>query len=140
MKRLIYTSTVSPRLQLSDLMDVMRQARVANQRHQISGILIFSSRFFAQWLEGEKREVDQLFANICIDPRHFNCIKREEVDISVRRWSGWAMSLGLIIGSDIWSTGADHSQRVNFHEESNNLEQLHQRFYEAAAQLPSLNV
>jgi hypothetical protein len=138
MKRLIYTSSIQPDLQLSDLVQMMERSSRANRKHGLTGLLIFTSRNFAQWIEGEDDAVDALFAKIEKDYRHFHCRKREDVVISQRQWPRWAMNLGLIVDGDIPFVQEDTGQRVNLHTEAQEIELLHRRFFEAVAQLPNL--
>ncbi len=140
MKRLIYTSSIHPDLRLSSLVDIMEQSSRANIHYGVTGLLIFTARNFAQWLEGENAVVDALYANIEKDPRHYGCIKREDTPITQRQWPRWAMNLGLIVDGDIPFVQSDKGQRVDLHTESQTIELLHARFFESATQLPSLKV
>lgn len=140
MKRLIYTSNINPDFPLTGLVQIMEQAVRANKIHGVTGLLIFTSLNFAQWLEGEDHVVDRLYANIIKDVRHSQCTKREDTPIAQRHWPRWAMNLGLLVNGDTPFVGKDPAQRVNLNSDSQSIESLHTRFFEAAKQLPSLQV
>ena len=135
LKRLIYTSRIAPNLLLSDFFHIMDHAKAENQKRGISGLLIFSTRFFAQWLEGETSAIDRLYDSIAKDVRHSAVTVREQCPIIQNRWSAWGMNLGLLVHVDGLSESGDPSQMVDFEEEAKDLVKLRQRFFLAALQL-----
>lgn len=67
--RLIYAS-ISESLSKQDIEDILDTSESWNAAHEITGALIFTSRFFMQILEGPRSEVEFIFAKIREDERH----------------------------------------------------------------------
>lgn len=74
------------------LAQLVRSARAANARTQVSGALIFTGTRFAQLLEGEADPVHQLFELLQDDPRHTDIVKLAEWPIAVREFAGWSLA------------------------------------------------
>lgn len=65
--------------------------RAHNQRVGISGLLLHSFGRFLQLIEGERREVDALFARIAKDRRHHD-IRRLDLPLPRRLFQNWSMA------------------------------------------------
>jgi hypothetical protein len=86
--RLIYVSTVKPNLVLSELSAV---AKANNKRHDLSGLLAFDSKYFIQVIEGGRRNVSNLLANLVRDERHADLELLEFDYIEKRQFGQWSM-------------------------------------------------
>jgi hypothetical protein len=55
---------------MEEVYHLVAGARASNRRLSVSGTLIFSGTYFAQYLEGPEEKLSLLFQRICRDPRH----------------------------------------------------------------------
>lgn len=55
-----------------DTLEILRASLRNNARRNITGFLHQENGFFYQYLEGEKRDVEDLYSAICADWRHFD--------------------------------------------------------------------
>ncbi|NCV38941.1 MAG: BLUF domain-containing protein [Betaproteobacteria bacterium] len=62
-----------------------------NSDHSITGLLLYDQGSFCQVLEGEKKDLKNLYKKIEKDPRHFNVNLISEKDIDIREFSAWSM-------------------------------------------------
>lgn len=88
MVRLIYVSTVKPNLDLNELSAV---AQANNKRHDLSGLLAFDRKYFVQVIEGGRRNVTNLLANLFRDQRHEDLVVLEFDYIEKRQFGQWSM-------------------------------------------------
>lgn len=90
--RLIYVSRSSgPRA--TDLAHILRTSRTNNARGGLTGALCLLDGVYMQYLEGEERAVEALFAVIERDPRHAQPRVLDRSFIAARAFSGWSMAL-----------------------------------------------
>lgn len=80
--RLIYTSH-APSIGQADIDDLVRSSQAHNQRHDITGALLFLHGTFLQYLEGSQADLQALFERISRDERHCDLVV---IDF------GWTMS------------------------------------------------
>jgi hypothetical protein len=73
---------------------IVQAARRNNPRHGITGLLVFGSGMFFQWIEGPPSSIRQLMANIKSDPRHEGVVELSETEEERERmFPDWAMEL-----------------------------------------------
>ena len=72
MYELIYTSVGIKEFSDSELFELLNQARTNNEMHDITGMLVYKDREFAQILQGDEQKVRRLYENIIKDDRHTN--------------------------------------------------------------------
>jgi hypothetical protein len=71
MKYVLYTSVFDEfKYDPSIVCDIVLKARKENQKHNITGVLLFDGHVFTQYVEGENKDVDRLMENILFDERH----------------------------------------------------------------------
>lgn len=70
---------------------LLNQANTNNQKTGITGILLYRSGLFMQYLEGSKNAVQNLYTKIKKDPRHTSLIKMHERYTRARVFKNWAM-------------------------------------------------
>jgi hypothetical protein len=68
----------------------------AAQRHNltcgITGVLVFGSGVFFQWIEGPAAEVRRLIASLHVDPRHYDIVALDQSEERRERlYEGWQM-------------------------------------------------
>jgi hypothetical protein len=90
--RLIYVSkAVDP--QNGTLADaILRKAHTWNTQNDITGVLCEGQGVFLQALEGERGQVNRLYARIAADPRHTDLELIHCEGITQRRYAGWSMA------------------------------------------------
>jgi hypothetical protein len=71
---------------------IIETARRCNRERDITGLLVFGSGIFFQWLEGPRDHVTQLMARLKTDPRHQNVVSlSESEEVRERLFCGWDM-------------------------------------------------
>ncbi len=89
--RLIYASEIAIPLTPKAVQDIVDTARAANQRNQLTGMLVFDSQNFLQVLEGRREAVSEVFCKIAGDPRHRRLQLLESVPVDERQFANWSM-------------------------------------------------
>ena len=91
---LVYCSKIAPGVNERDIDAIIATARSYNPAHGITGLLVFGSDIFFQWLEGPKASVQALMHSIRKDPRH-NTLVELAVNEEVRErvFPNWDMEL-----------------------------------------------
>lgn len=87
--RLIYTSLAVGE---SSLRDILVASMAWNTDHDITGGLVCVERTYLQYLEGEEKAIDQVFAMISGDPRHNGLKILERRVIQRRMFADWSMA------------------------------------------------
>lgn len=91
---LIYCSLASPNMDPDEIQKIIATAKHHNPRYGITGLLVYGSGIFFQWLEGPKDNVTRLMNIIGEDPRHLNVVVlSEEEEIRDRLFPDWDMEL-----------------------------------------------
>jgi hypothetical protein len=91
---LIYCSLASPSMDPDEIQKIIATAKHHNPRYGITGLLVYGSGIFFQWLEGPKDNVIRLMNIIGEDPRHLNVVVlSEEEEIRDRLFPDWDMEL-----------------------------------------------
>ena len=80
---------------LNDIMDV---ANRNNEKHNITGALIFDRLWFVQILEGEREAISATLRRIVADERHDNVTVMEVRSIEQRQFGNWWMGLAALQG------------------------------------------
>jgi hypothetical protein len=71
---------------------ILRSARARNESIEVTGALIHIGGYFAQVIEGEATDVNQLMIDILRDERHSEVRIIEVGPIDKRRFSNWSMA------------------------------------------------
>lgn len=71
---------------------ILRSAQLHNPSNGITGVLCQGQGIYLQVLEGERSQVEALYARIAQDKRHQNLVLRQQEDIPRRRYGKWAMA------------------------------------------------
>ncbi len=71
---------------------IIETSRRRNPERHITGLLVFGSGIFFQWLEGPREHVTQLMATLKTDPRHEDVVSlSESEEMRERLFSDWDM-------------------------------------------------
>ena len=93
MLELIYCSQVEPSLELLGVYNILKQSQSHNAARQITGVLLFNTRYFLQVLEGQTSDIDALYRRIQADRRHTNVRLISRQPLAKRLWNLWSMAL-----------------------------------------------
>jgi hypothetical protein len=97
---IVYCSRAVNDMDKDALEKIIDTAKHHNPRFGITGLLVFGSGIFFQWLEGPKDNVSSLFKIICADPRHSNVVLlTKEDEFRERFFPNWDME--LVAATDI---------------------------------------
>ncbi|MFO0690121.1 MAG: BLUF domain-containing protein [Myxococcota bacterium] len=91
--RLLYASRAVGGIDDALLHSIVERSRASNLEHGITGILCIYQEggVFLQVLEGARREVNALYANLVRDRRHADVTLLHYAEIQERHFSAWRM-------------------------------------------------
>ncbi len=89
---LYYISTADASLDFSEIQSILTLSASNNQKRGITGALIYDGTFFMQCLEGERRQIEALYAHIKSDCRHHDVTVVVCDSLAARRFEEWTMS------------------------------------------------
>lgn len=89
--QLIYRSNAAQSLNKEEVERLVARARVYNDAHAITGVLLYSGPHFLQVLEGSRESVEQLFARISNDSRHTGVALLFSEAVPARLFPTWSM-------------------------------------------------
>jgi len=92
MHHLIYLSQATRPLSAKTLTCLLDQARLANERHHLTGALVYGNKRFIQLLEGEPAVLEQAYARISQDPRHQHLCRVADYPIAARQFADWPLA------------------------------------------------
>lgn len=72
---------------------ILDQARSANERAGLSGVLVFDRSYFLQCLEGPREELTRTFTRIAADRRHTAVTLMSFHEVGGRDFTEWSMGL-----------------------------------------------
>lgn len=97
---MVYCSRATPDIDDAAVAQIIETARRWNPAQGITGLLVFGSGIFFQWLEGPRDNVTQLMANLKKDPRHEGIVLLSSTEeLRERLFPDWDME--LVTGTDI---------------------------------------
>jgi FAD-dependent sensor of blue light len=88
---LIYASRSTECFHEHEIPDLLQQARIANAKYEITGMLLYISGSFLQVLEGQPEMVDAVSSRILRDNRHTQITLIAKESITERAFEGWTM-------------------------------------------------
>ncbi len=92
LERLIYQSQASHEFGSLHLFNLLTEARLRNQRLQITGHLLYFEGHFTQCIEGPTASIDRLWQSLLRDDRHHNVQLLGRYAIEERRFPEWTMA------------------------------------------------
>jgi len=98
--QLVYISERSASTDDAAINNIKLRAEPNNQRRNITGALLFTERYFLQYLEGEAAIVDALYDSIYRDPRHTNVRLLLRKPIQQRDFSRWSLGVKKLLDND----------------------------------------
>ncbi|MCB1826599.1 MAG: BLUF domain-containing protein [Candidatus Competibacteraceae bacterium] len=91
MIHLIYVSSATHEMSEEDLLFLLKQARDRNKRQDVTGMLLYAGGNFFQVLEGEDKDVEEIYEAILRDERNTGNIVIVKEDINERTFPFWSM-------------------------------------------------
>lgn len=88
----VYASRATEEFHEHEIPELLKQARLANAAHQLTGMLLYIAGAFVQVLEGEAETVETAFETIRGDKRHHQIRAICKNSILERAFEGWTMS------------------------------------------------
>lgn len=82
--RLIYASKVKEGLSRDDVSSILETAKKNNPKHGVTGVLIFSDKYFLQALEGGREKVNIIYHKILNDDRHYDPVLIDYAEVDER--------------------------------------------------------
>ncbi len=98
--RLIYISYAKQDMSDADIKQILEKSKINNKSKHVTGLLMYSDRYFFQCLEGERRDVNQTYLRIAGDPRHSKCVLIDYSEVSARLFPTWSMDYVAFNGSN----------------------------------------
>ena len=89
---LVYVSSAVKDFNEEEIVEILRVARVKNQRQTITGMLLYKDGNFMQALEGPESTVGSLINTIEQDPRHRGVIVLAKRPLQGRQFPSWSMA------------------------------------------------
>ena len=91
---LVYCSRATAGVADADVALIIAASRRRNPARGITGLLVFGSGVFFQWLEGPRDNVQELMATLKTDPRHDQVVTlSESEEVRERLFPEWDMEL-----------------------------------------------
>ena len=91
---IVYCSKAAHHMDKEALEKIITTAKRHNPKFGITGLLVYGSGIFFQWLEGPRDNVTSLFKLITADPRHSNVVLlTKEDEFRERLFPNWDMEL-----------------------------------------------
>jgi hypothetical protein len=91
---LVYCSRATPGTDEAVVDGIIATARKNNPRMGITGLLVFGSGIFFQWLEGPRDNIASLLVQLRRDPRHDTLVVlSEDEEVRERLFPDWDMEL-----------------------------------------------
>jgi Sensors of blue-light using FAD len=91
---LVYCSKATAGVDDAAVARIIEIAKRYNPEQGITGLLVFGSGIFFQWLEGPRDNVTELMGKLKADPRHDNIVMfSENEEVRERLFPDWDMEL-----------------------------------------------
>lgn len=88
----VYCSRAAADIDAAAVSRLVAFSQARNVARGITGVLVFGSGVFFQWIEGPPAEVKSLIANLHSDPRHYDIVTLDQcVDKRERLYPHWEM-------------------------------------------------
>jgi hypothetical protein len=120
---IVYCSQAAQHMDKEALDKIIASAKHHNPKFGITGLLVFGSGIFFQWLEGPKDNVSSLFKMISDDPRHTDVVLlTKEDEFRERLFPNWDME--LVAAEDISAVLEDAMHEATDSKQKNTLSNM----------------
>lgn len=100
MIHLIYVSSAQREMSEEELLLLLEQCRRRNRRQNVTGMLLYAGGNFLQVLEGEDKDVEEIYKDILNDERNNGNIVIDKDQISERTFPDWSMGFRHLTNQD----------------------------------------
>ncbi len=90
--QIMYSSQATEPMTVTDLEEILTDARTGNQARNVTGALVYVDGVFFQIIEGDEAVVRNLMASIARDTRHHSVKVFYEAEVDVRAFESWRMA------------------------------------------------
>ena len=88
----VYCSRAAEGVDDVEVARIIERSQRRNVERDITGVLVFGSGVFFQWIEGPPAEVENLIASLHGDPRHYDIVSLDRsVEKRERLYPNWEM-------------------------------------------------
>jgi hypothetical protein len=91
LRRLAWSSVPSPRFSVAHLVEIVAHSRRYNERHHVSGKLLFTGAHFLGILEGHECDLENLWRRLQRDERHRELIRIGSERCGMRWFPQWSL-------------------------------------------------
>jgi len=99
--QVVYCSAATQKLTHDKIEHLLRTSQRRNEKLAVTGMLLCAGRSFLQVIEGEKRNIDKLFASLESDDRHRNITVILREPIAKRSFGDWTMGYANLKEVDV---------------------------------------
>ena len=99
---LIYVSSASKRMSEQEIQEILASSQIKNARLQVTGLLVYRSGNFIQYIEGPQESIHSLYQSICNDSRHTDMTVIDEGTVNARLFGDWQMGYRLYSGTPVF--------------------------------------
>ena len=96
---IVYRSRAVRDMSPPALHDLAVNSEQRNRREALTGLMLYDSGQFFQWLEGPPASVDRVMASIVQDPRHTDIEILSNQAVTARTFGDWGMKLAAVTPS-----------------------------------------
>ncbi len=116
----VYCSRAAEGFDAAEVDRMIERSQRRNVAREITGVIVFSSGVFFQWIEGPPAQVKDLIASLHSDPRHYDIVTLDRsVEKRERLYPNWQMEL---VGAD--DIRAVLQEALEAAEDKNNIDSL----------------
>lgn len=106
MFELVYCSKAKKYTDSIKIFEILKTSRINNLKFEVTGCLVFHNDIFVQIIEGNSKNIHNLYQNIEKDARHYDVNLLWEGHIPKRNFNDWSMAFhdlgeGIIKEEDI---------------------------------------
>lgn len=94
--RIIYASEASQKIDVPMIRAILEKAQENNERNDLTGMLVFNSRYFLQAIEGCPQRINALYRTLMVDPRHRNLFILGYEHVTERMYGEWRMNYATL--------------------------------------------
>jgi hypothetical protein len=91
MIHLIYVSSATRGMSEEELLSLLEQSRSRNIRQNVTGMMLYAGGNFFQVLEGDEKDVEEIYEAIVSDERNKGNIVIVKENINARTFPDWSM-------------------------------------------------
>lgn len=99
--QLVYASATTEPFSKKQLVKLLELSRTANEKRDVTGVLLLADDTFFQVLEGEEETVLALFEHISKDKRHDRVLMIARTEIEERMFGDWSMGFKRMKPADL---------------------------------------